>query len=278
MEILLPVGRMIGGSLYTPQPKTDNFGKPKVDAQGKPMTGFNFGVAIAKTPGHTHWSQSEWGAKIRGVGVAAFPAMADNPSFAWKIIDGDSQIPNKKGRKPAGQEGYPGNWVLWFSQTWAPKLCTADGSAELTQPEAVMPGDWVQVYSSVKGNAPSPTPGVYLNPLAVALVGYHQSGRITVSTVDTKSVGFGAAVAPGVVLAAPVGAMVPPPAPAAPAAPAVVTPNTAFLAGPPPVAPPAPPAPPARQMTPAAGDTPYEAYIASGWTDALLVQNGLMLL
>ena len=276
MEILLPVGRMIGGSLYTPQPKMDNFGKPKVDAQGKPMTGFNFGVAIAKTPGHTHWSQSEWGAKIRGIGVAAFQAMADNPSFAWKIIDGDSAIPNKKGRKPVEQEGYPGNWVLWFSQTWAPKLCTADGSAELTQPEAVMPGDWVQVYASVKSNAPSPTPGVYLNPLAVALVGYHQSGRITSTKVDTTAIGFGASAAPGVVLAAPVGAMpVPAPAPVAP--PAVVTPNAAFLAGPPPVAPAPVAQPPVHQMTPAAGGASYESHIANGWTDALLVQHGLML-
>lgn len=277
MEILLPVGRMIGGSLYTPQAKMDNFGKPKLDPQGKPMTGFNFGVAIAKTPGHTHWSQSEWGAKIRGIGVAAFQAMADNPSFAWKIIDGDSAIPNKKGRKPCEQEGYPGSWVLWFSQSWAPKLCTADGSAELTQPDAVMPGDWVQVYASVKSNAPSPTPGVYLNPLAVALVGYHQLGRIVVSTVDTKSVGFGAAQAPGVVLSAPVGAMaapapVVPVAPPPAVAPPAPMPNTAFLQGPPPV-----PAPPVHRMTPAAAGVTYESYIASGWNDALLVQHGLML-
>lgn len=202
--------------------------------------------------------------------------MADNPSFAWKIIDGDSAVPNKKGRKPVEQEGYPGHWVLWFSQSWAPKLCTADGSSELTQPEAVMPGDWVQVYGSVKSNAPSPTPGVYLNPLAVALVGYHQLGRIVVSTVNTSTVGFGAAAAPGVVLAAPVGGMATP-APTAPVAPPVLTPNTAFLAGPPPVptAPAAPPPAPAHRMTPAAGATPYEAYIASGWTDALLVQHGI---
>ena len=277
MEILFPVGRMIGGSLYTPQAKTDNFGKPKLDAQGKQMTGFNFGVAIAKTAGQTHWSQADWGSKIRGIGVAAYQAMADNPSFAWKIIDGDSQVPNKKGRKPADQEGYPGHWVLWFSQSWAPKLCTADGSSELTQPEAVMPGDWIQVYGSVKSNAPSPTPGVYLNPLAVALVGYHQQGRIVVSTVNTSAVGFGGA-APGVVLAAPVGAMATPtPTPMAPPpAPVALTPNTAFLAGPPPV-PVAPPPVPLHRMTPAAGATPYEAYIASGWTDALLIQHGMML-
>lgn len=275
MEILFPVGRMIGGSLYTPQAKTDNFGKPKLDAQGKQLTGFNFGIAIPKTSGMQHWSQTEWGAKVRSIGVAAYQAMCDNPSFAWKIIDGDSAIPNKKGRKPCEQEGYVGHWVLWFSQSWAPKLCSADGSTELTQPEAVMPGDWVQVYGSVKSNAPSPTPGVYLNPLAVALVGYHPLGRIAVSSVDTKAVGFGAAQAPGQVLAQPIGAMPPPPAaaPAPQAAAAPLTPNAAFLAGPPPP----PPAAPVHQMTAAAGGVSYEAHIASGWTDALLIQHGKML-
>lgn len=60
-----------------------------------------------------------------------------------------------------------------------------------------------------------------------------------------------------------------PPAPA-PAAPVPVTPNPAFLAVP------APAAPPARVMLPAANGVPYESYIANKWTDAMLVQNGLM--
>ena len=60
--------------------------------------------------------------------------------------------------------------------------------------------------------------------------------------------------------------------------PVPVMPNAGFVQMPPPVpaAPVAPPAPPARQMT-AAAQGPYEAYVASGWTDAQLVQNGLML-
>jgi hypothetical protein len=37
------------------------------------------------------------------------------------------------------------------------------------------------------------------------------------------------------------------------------------------------PAVPVRRMTPAAGATTYEQYIAAGWTDALLVQHGMML-
>ena len=48
---------------------------------------------------------------------------------------------------------------------------------------------------------------------------------------------------------------------------------------PPPPPPPAPAAPaaPVRQMTAAAQGIPYESYIQQGWSDAQLVQNGLML-
>ena len=103
--ILFPVGRMIGGSLYVPQKKTDQSGKPKLDATGQQMTAYNFGVAIPKGV-EQHWAQTEWGAQIWAVGNAAYPGIAQNPSFAWKIIDGDSQIPNKRNNRPCDQEGY----------------------------------------------------------------------------------------------------------------------------------------------------------------------------
>jgi hypothetical protein len=66
----------------------------------------------------------------------------------------------------------------------------------------------------------------------------------------------------------------PAPAPVA----ANVQPHPGFLtpgAAPPP-APPMPPAP-ARQMTAAANGVTYEAYIAAGWTEQQLRENGLML-
>lgn len=278
-EILLPVGRMIGGSLYKPQPKTDNFGKPKLDAQGKQVTGFNFGVAIAKEPGHTHWAQTAWGAQIRNVGVTASPGICDTPAFAWKIIDGDSAIPNKKNRKPCDQEGYRGHWVLWFSQGWAPKICDATGSREIVEPDTVMPGDFVQVYCSVKSNMPSPTPGIYLNPLAVAHAGYSPLGRIQTNQVDTTSVGFGTGPTPAGVLTQPAG-MTAPPAAAVPYTPPGAPPagNPAFLQSPPAAAVAAPPpAPPAAPVFPIVrGDANYAAHIAAGWTDATLIQTGKM--
>jgi len=273
-EILLPVGRMIGGSLYKPQPKLDNFGKPKLGADGKPLTGYNFGVAIPKA-GEQHWAQTAWGAQIKAVGDAAYPGISGTPAFAWKVIDGDSAIPNKKNRKPCDQEGYRGHWVLWFSQTWAPKICNANGTQELTEIDAVVPGYFVQVYCSVKGNAPSPTPGVYLNPMAVALAGYGQ--RIETSSVDTAAVGFGNGPAPAGMMATPPGATTPPIV----AQPNVSVGNPYGTATPPAgmVAPPPNPAflapPPARQMTAAATAT-YEQYVSAGWNDAQLIAAGLM--
>jgi hypothetical protein len=64
----------------------------------------------------------------------------------------------------------------------------------------------------------------------------------------------------------------PPPLPAAP-----VVPNPAILVPPVPGVPAVPPAPPARVMTAAAQGASYADLIAKGWTDALLVQHGLML-
>lgn len=66
------------------------------------------------------------------------------------------------------------------------------------------------------------------------------------------------------------------PVPGAPA-PIPVMPNTGFVQVPPPAPVPALVAPPVRQMTAAAQGVPYESYVAQGWTDAQLVQNGLML-
>lgn len=72
---------------------------------------------------------------------------------------------------------------------------------------------------------------------------------------------------------APVGSVPTPaaPAPIVAAPPALpVTPNPAILAVP------AAPAAPARVMLPAANGATYEQLIAAGWTDAQLVQHGMM--
>ncbi len=276
-KILFPVGRMVGGSLYKPKPRLDNLGKPKFMADGvTPLTGIDFAVAIKKTA--AHWFQEQythpqhgviaWGDMIKKVAEATFGAQTQMPTFAWKIIDGDSTMPNRKLKIPANQEGYPGHWVIWFSQSWAPAICNADGSRELTEPDSVVPGYFVQVLANVIDNgAKNPSPGVYMNPEAVALAAYGE--KIVSVGVDTTSVGFGGGALPAGASATPVGAM-PAPAQTAPPAPGALpkppTPNAAFLQ------------PPPKMLTPAgvaAGGT-YDDFVKAGWNDEQMKAAGYL--
>lgn len=296
-EVLFPVGRMIGGSVYRAQPELDNFKKPKLNADGTPKTAFNFGVAIPKA-GEQHWSQTPWGAQVAAVGTAAHQQLSRSPTYAWKIVDGDSTIPNKAGRVPAEQEAYRGCWIVWFKQSWAPKLVTDRGTVQLIELDQIMPGFYVEVFATVVGNGNSPSPGVYLNPMAVNRVAFGE--RLATASVDTTSVGFGAGPVPAGASATPIGGgfnpaamaqggLVTPHVPtyAAPVQQAAqvqqAAPNPAFLQVPPvvvppqpPVAtPPAPPAPPVGPvMTAKAGGATYDQMKGAGWSDALMREHG----
>jgi hypothetical protein len=294
-DILFPPGRMIGGNLDKLFPRTEANGTPKIGKDGQPEMQCSIGYAIPKGT-ETHWSQTPWGSEIFKVGSAAHPNLVQSPSFSWKITDGDSQLPNKKGKRPCDQSAYPGNWVMWLSQGWLPKRVNANGTIELPE-GSIVPGFYIQVFGSVAGNklVPNGTPGVYLNPIAVALIG--EGDRLTVD-VDTTAVGFGTAqLPPGarpVTMAAPEFAQQPPigalapagfasqqgqPAPGYPAggvqpAPNFLQPSGAPVAPGVPTVPPAPPAGP--QMTAKAAGAPYLAFIAQGWTDEMLRAQGYM--
>jgi hypothetical protein len=269
-DILFPIGRLIGGSV-TVGSDTDSKGQKRITKTGanagQPFFQFSFGVAYPKN-GTTSWTQTDWGAKIYVAGQEGYPnGEIQRADFSWKVIDGDSQIPNKKLKKPCDQQGYPGHWVVWFSSGAAPKLYDIIGNKQgdpprpLIAPMEILPGYYVQVYGSAKDNKPSETPGVYINHSMVALAGYGE--RITQGP-DANEVGFGGgalpvgastvpvggmmattpAALPGAAVAPPPGAVVPPPGAVAPP-PVHVAPNPAILAGGVPPAPPAPaPAPP----------------------------------
>lgn len=275
-----PVGRLVMGSLYKPQ-TTDAEGKPLTVKSGpnagQAKVSYFFAVAIPKNPGEQHFSQTPWGQTIWRVGHTAFPQAAQSPSFAWKVVDGDSAVKNTKGVAPNTREGYPGNWVISFSSGFAPKIYNKDGTQAIVEPDAVKLGYFVQVNADVDGNGSQQKPGVYVNHSMVALSAYGpeiQVGR------DPSEAGFGAAPLPAGAMAAPPVAFSPAPPPAAPAptpavAPFQPPPNPAFLAIPP--VPAAPVAQAGPRMTPKAGGATYEQMIAAGWTDALLIQHGHML-
>lgn len=318
-ELLTPAGRLVMGSLYKPNDK-DAEGKPLVVKSGpnagQPRVDYYFALAIPKA-GEQHWAHTAWGQMLYKVGATAFPQAHQAPTFAWKVKDGDSTIPNRKGKRPCDQEGFPGHWVLSFSSGYPPKVFRESGTLPMPEVDAVNLGDWVQVYGSVDGNGSQSQPGIFLNHSMVNLVGYGQ--RIVVGP-DAASVGFGKGVAlPPGVSATPIasaltpaaaaavagvpaqpGAMFPgipgavPPAMPAPVMPPVgvppvmqppaavspvaVQPHPQFLQPPAaPAVPAMPPAAPVRQMTAKANGMTYEQFIGAGWNDQQLVQQGYML-
>jgi hypothetical protein len=281
-----PVGRVVSGSVW--DPKTTDYDGNRLLFKSGPLVGqpgrkeYGFGVAFPKTQGATHWAQEGWLKPFWDLGHASFPnGEAQRTDFAWKITDGDSQIPRKgkngqPGRKPCEQEGYPGHWVVWFSGATAPRTFNSNGTQAI-DPSTVRTGFYVQVQGNAKKNTGA-SPGLFVNHGLVALAGH---GAEIVGGPDPLSAGFGNAPLPPGASAVPVGGMAVPgaaPLPPGSASAPVPVPGAAYAPAaavtPPPAMPAAPTA--GRVMLPAAGGATYEQMVAAGWTDATLVQHGMM--
>ena len=266
-NILTPIGRLVQGSLYEGQ-TTDAEGRPLISKtganQGQPRVNFYFAIAIPKGL-EGDWRQTSWGQKLLNVGLKGFPqGQTNSPSFAWKVVDGDSQVPNKKGRKPCDREGYPAHWILNFSSSIAPNICNANGTQQILEKDAVKLGDYIQVYGSVVDNESMQQPGVFLNHQYVAFAGY---GERIVLGIDPKDIGFGADPLPAGASLTPIeSGFNPAPAqkmPLPPAYPEILTPPVPLSA-------------PKRTLTPKSNGATYEQLLAAGWTDDLLIQHGMM--
>jgi len=279
-KLKLPVGRMISGDIDTPRVQRDSNNVPRVDKAGQEIKKFNFGIAIPKR-GEQHWNQTEWGRQIWDEGVAAYGNLTQRHDFSWKIDDGDSQMPNTKGKRMCDRTGAPGHWVLWFApdQAFRPKVIDKDTRADITAHGYIVPGFFVQLYIDVAANGsmqkPAQTPGVYLNPIVMAKMG---DGEKILADIDVSDMNFDSNVSmPG---------MQP-----------ITSPEYSFGQQPPQqppqqpnygqqppqqpnYAPPQEPdprflqVPPAPVMTPKAGAIPYETFIQNGWTDAQLREHG----
>jgi hypothetical protein len=293
VDLLLPVGRMVFGQVDKPRKILDaKTNQPVLNKDGTPREEYAVGHAIAKG-GETHWNQTQWGAQIWAMGQKQWPNGQFNaPTFAWKITDGDSQVPNKKGNKPCDREGYPGHWVLALSNMTAPQLTDRLGKTALTDRTAIVPGRYVQPFISMSSNESTDSPGLYLNLRVVALSGWGED-IVSAAYVDPSTIGFGGALPAGaseLPQGQPTGA--PPasqaqyvasaPPPAAAPAPTAVTPNHQFAnpgAAPAPAAPaPAPSAPPPqpqKRMT-AKAVTTYDEYIKAGWSDEVMIREGVL--
>lgn len=278
-KLTTPVGRLVGGSIYEGNDKSYDGAQLTMKDKVTPRKDFSFSVAFPKTPGVGHWANEEWLKPIWALAHAAWPnGEAGRPDFAFKITDGDSTVPkkgknNQPGKKPCDLIGHPGNWVVRFSGSTAPRVCDKTGQSFIVEPGIIKLGYYVQVLGVVKDNAPSPTPGLYWNHSIVAFTAHGEEisfgPDLSEATFGNAPLPAGALLAPPPGLTAPApnvpgGAPLPPSSiPAYPTASAPVAP--VYVA-------------PARVMTAKAGNYTFEQMMAMpGWTEALLISEGYVL-
>jgi hypothetical protein len=224
LNFTTPVGRLVQGSLYKPNDK-DAEGRPLVikngSQAGQARVEYYVALAVPKERDPAgqikHWAATEWGAKIWQAGHAGMAQAGAMPTFAWKVRDGDSQVPNRKGKKPVDQEGFAGCWVISFSSGFPPRVYNRDGTQPITEAEAVKLGYYAQINANVDFNGSGQQPGVFINLSMVALAGY---GPEIFVGPDPSAAGFGAAPLPAGASVTPLGGM-PAAMPAAPGMPAV---------------------------------------------------------
>lgn len=288
IEFITPMGRIVQGSPLEPS-TTDSKGQPLTiktgPNAGQPRTNFFIAVAIPKND--PAWPAFK--ALLDQESRAGYPqyfnaqtGQCTHPRFTQKISDGDSVDAN--GQPNPSKEGFAGHWVVKFSSSYAPKLFHK--GQLLNEKTAIKRGDWVRVAGNAAANIGSDVPGLYLNHNGIELL---YQGDPIVSGPDAGAM-FAAAPAAALPLPpgaravtlghgtpAPFGGATPPPPPGAYAPP--MAPPAPTMAPPaPPMAPPAPPAgpQPAYTMTAAAGAYTREQYLQQGYTDELLIAQGLM--
>jgi len=194
-QIMTQVGRLVQGHPMEIKTVYDDAGQPKINKLGDTQQEIFVAVAIPKAPGETDWKLTQWGQYIMGAAQIGWPnGEWQANTFAWKIIDGDSRIPNKKGKLPCDNEGFPGNWIINAKNGFAVD-CYANGNyaQQVMQKEIFKTGDYVRLVISAKGNSPSQSPGVYINLVGCELV---RAGIpiVSASSLDAEAT-FGSAAA-----------------------------------------------------------------------------------
>ncbi len=176
-ENIVVQGRIVMGHPIKRQQMTDDKGNKLQHDDGSSKTQHFFVVAIPKGA-ETDWKQTEWGQKVVAVAGQGYRnGEINRPDFSWKVEDGDSQIPNKKGRKNIDTEGHAGHWIIKCTTQYdCPcypynKYSPFDA---ITDDNTVKNGDYYMVSIEVADNtnkgAPAQTPGVYMNPKATVFI------------------------------------------------------------------------------------------------------------
>jgi hypothetical protein len=201
VQFTTPVARLVQGHPLKGATKDFRTGKPLTDSNGQPKTSYYIAIAIPKSSPELPALMQ----KLQQVAHRDFPQIVQpngqsvRPDFAWKIVDGDSQIPNQNNTKPCDQTGFPGHMIFKFSGTFAPRVYRHLGGSTYEQVgehelDALKTGDYIRVAGSTKGNDRMDKPGIYLNMDAILIAG---QGEAIMSSVDpTEAFGTDAPALP----------------------------------------------------------------------------------
>jgi len=154
-------GRLVQGDVFTPV-TTDMKGRPMTDKNGNPKVQYFCAVAVEK-------NAPDFGPAWQGIQNVANAAFKNGetqrPTFAWKLVDGDT-------RENANKEGFPGHWVFRFTSGYPFSVVSGAEARPVTNQNEIKRGYYVQVFFTVAGNGDSTKPGVYLNGAVVRFIGY----------------------------------------------------------------------------------------------------------
>jgi len=169
IQILTPVGRIVWGNPSRSSIKKDQVTKQPVLRDGKQVEQWSFGVAFSKTE-FNQKIMPELQKEVSTIYPSGAPAQ-----FSWKIKDGDGI--DRQGRPYNTREGYAGNYVMTVStEAYAPPIYKFEnGAYRQISSEEIKTGDYVVLNLTIKANKPanaSHTPGLYINPNGIELVGY----------------------------------------------------------------------------------------------------------
>lgn len=275
LQVHLPVGRLVQGSLYD----LSTLGDQKAGITRTPQ----YFIAIAIPKGaETHWRETVWGTKIWAYAQAAFPNQEFlSPRFSWKISDGDDTAPNQRGTIPCQQPGFKNCWIIRSSSVLPTKVLTPDGSRVLPDAGVVKRGDYLECILTVNRNRPPKTgessmyvAGLYLY-ISHAAFSARGEEIAYLPSVDLSSVKFGAQ---------------PLPAGASPVTAAELSQVSVSFGGQPANTAAMPPLPAphrdiltpsmptkTRTMSPRAVMS-YQEYIDSGLTEQMLIDAGLLII
>ncbi len=170
--IVLPVGRVISGSLTELQPIVNMETKlPVLDEQGNQKMSYWFRLAVPKSAPELYDTNNVQGvfSKIIAVAGRQWPTNINEDGFSWKIKDGDGVYNGKP-----YADYCLGCWLFTVRSSWVTTLVESDGIGgwkPILDPGSVMyTGCHVRVGLTVAHNGKSAQPGVYVNPEFVALI------------------------------------------------------------------------------------------------------------